>query len=166
LAGSSQCAFPRLVASGLLGAGDHAGNVLIKGMKIVGLDSQAQHARRHFTASQSQAPEAFIGSVVWNMLQRWEHPITVSGLRNNRRALVSGASANLTSVSGAQREASIKEDIEDSGLFGGIAARVKKSGRSPYLNQSSTKIEARIDRKLDEIDRRLAEWRDPAKVRI
>jgi hypothetical protein len=60
---------------------------------------------------------------------------------------------------GAPRERSIKEEIEESGLFGGIAARVKKTADS-YINQKLDEIEARIDRKLDEIDRRLAEWRD------
>ena len=53
----------------------------------------------------------------------------------------------------------IKDEIEESGLFGGIAQRVKKSADS-YVNQKLDEIEARIDRKLDEIDRRLAEWRD------
>ncbi len=54
---------------------------------------------------------------------------------------------------------SIKDDIEESGLIGGIAGRIKKSADS-YLNLKLDEIEARIDRKLDEIDRRLAEWRD------
>ena len=62
-------------------------------------------------------------------------------------------------VAQAARAASIKEDIEESGLFGGLASRVKKSADS-YVNQKLDEIEARIDRKLDEIDRRLAEWRD------
>lgn len=53
----------------------------------------------------------------------------------------------------------IKEDIEESGLFGGISSRIKKSADA-YLNQKLDEVEARIDRKLDEIDRRLAEWRD------
>jgi hypothetical protein len=54
---------------------------------------------------------------------------------------------------------SIKDDIESSGLFGGITNRLKKSA-DQYLNQKLDEIEARIDRKLDEIDRRLGEWRD------
>ena len=54
---------------------------------------------------------------------------------------------------------SIKQEIEESGLIGGIAARVKKSADS-YVNQKLDEIESRIDRKLDEIDRRLGEWRD------
>ena len=55
--------------------------------------------------------------------------------------------------------ATIRDDIEEAGLIGGIATRVKKSADS-YLNQKLDEIEARIDRKLDEIDRRLGEWRD------
>jgi len=55
--------------------------------------------------------------------------------------------------------ATIKDDIEESGLLGGIAGRIKKSADS-YVNQKLDEIESRIDRKLDEIDRRLAEWRD------
>ncbi len=57
------------------------------------------------------------------------------------------------------RSASIKDEIEESGLFGGLSNRIKKSA-DQYLNQKLDEIEARIDRKLDEIDRRLAEWRD------
>jgi hypothetical protein len=61
--------------------------------------------------------------------------------------------------SGEAKPASIKEEIEESGLFGGISNRLKKSA-DVYLNQKLDEIENRIDRKLDEIDRRLAEWRD------
>ena len=57
------------------------------------------------------------------------------------------------------RPSSIKRDIEEAGLLGGITSRIKKSADS-YVNQKLDEIEARIDRKLDEIDRRLAEWRD------
>ncbi|MGD0540849.1 MAG: hypothetical protein ABSB33_04950, partial [Tepidisphaeraceae bacterium] len=60
---------------------------------------------------------------------------------------------------GSAKPASIKDEIEESGLFGGISNRIKKSA-DQYLNQKLDEIEARIDRKLDEIDRRLAEWRD------
>lgn len=57
------------------------------------------------------------------------------------------------------RTASIKEEIEESGVLSGLTNRIKKTADS-YLNQKLDEIEARIDRKLDEIDRRLAEWRD------
>ena len=60
---------------------------------------------------------------------------------------------------GPARPSSIKRDIEEAGLLGGITSRLKKSADS-YVNQKLDEIEARIDRKLDEIDRRLAEWRD------
>ena len=58
-----------------------------------------------------------------------------------------------------RRAASLKEDIEESGLLGGLTNRIKKTADG-YLNQKLDEIESRIDRKLDEIDRRLAEWRD------
>jgi alkylhydroperoxidase family enzyme len=64
-----------------------------------------------------------------------------------------------TTVASAPTSTSIKEEIEESGLFGGITSRIKKSADA-YVNQKLDEIEARIDRKLDEIDRRLAEWRD------
>jgi hypothetical protein len=62
-------------------------------------------------------------------------------------------------TSGPAPSPTIREDIEESGLFGGISSRIKKTA-DQYLNQKLDEVEARIDRKLDEIDRRLAEWRD------
>lgn len=67
-----------------------------------------------------------------------------------------GAGQSSATVS---RPTSVREEIEESGLFGGLANRVKRTADS-YINQKLDEIEARIDRKLDEIDRRLAEWRD------
>lgn len=63
------------------------------------------------------------------------------------------------STSGPAPVPTLREDIEEAGLFGGISNRIKKSADS-YVNTKLDEIEARIDRKLDEIDRRLAEWRD------
>jgi hypothetical protein len=59
----------------------------------------------------------------------------------------------------ASRPTSVKQEIEDAGLLGGLAGRIKRSADG-YVNQKLDEIETRIDRKLDEIDRRLAEWRD------
>lgn len=56
-------------------------------------------------------------------------------------------------------EGTLREEIEEAGVFGGLASRVKRQADT-FLNQKLDEIEARIDRKLDEIDRRLAEWRD------
>jgi hypothetical protein len=72
-----------------------------------------------------------------------------------------------TATAGSERVATtappspgtIKDEIEEAGLLGGIAGRIKKSADA-YVNQKLDEIESRIDRKLDEIDRRLAEWRD------
>jgi hypothetical protein len=68
------------------------------------------------------------------------------------------ASARGDAVAGSGQP-SIKHEIEEAGLFGGISNRLKKTADG-YINQKLDEIEARIDRKLDEIDRRLAEWRD------
>lgn len=62
-------------------------------------------------------------------------------------------------MSGTAKSATIKQEIEEAGLLGGITSRIKKTADG-YINQKLDEIEARIDRKLDEIDRRLAEWRD------
>jgi hypothetical protein len=56
-------------------------------------------------------------------------------------------------------EASLEDEIEEAGLLGGLAGRIKRSADN-YLKVKLDEIEARIDKKLDDIDRRLAEWRD------
>ncbi|NOS99897.1 MAG: hypothetical protein HOP29_04660 [Phycisphaerales bacterium] len=53
----------------------------------------------------------------------------------------------------------IKRDIEQSGLVGGVAKRLRGAA-DDYVREKLDEIERRIDRKLDEIDRRLGEWRD------
>lgn len=59
----------------------------------------------------------------------------------------------------ASRSGSLKDEIEQAGLIGGIAGRLKRTA-DDFLHQKMDEIETRIDRKLDEIDNRLAEWRD------
>lgn len=54
---------------------------------------------------------------------------------------------------------SLKERIAEQGVVGGLA-RTIRGVADDYVRQKMDEIEARIDRKLDEIDRRLAEWRD------
>lgn len=99
-------------------------------------------------------------------------------LNRKRRAVIGGWISNMIGESGGEPEyqflppenepakaappggsATIKEEIEESGVLSGLTNRIKKTADS-YLNQKLDEIEARIDRKLDEIDRRLAEWRD------
>jgi hypothetical protein len=59
----------------------------------------------------------------------------------------------------APSRASIRDEIQESGLFGGISNRIKRTA-DQYLQQKMDEIEDRIDKKLNEIDARLSEWRD------
>lgn len=54
---------------------------------------------------------------------------------------------------------SLKERIREQGVVGGIAHTLRGVA-DDYVAEKLDEIEARIDRKLDEIDQRLAEWRD------
>lgn len=54
---------------------------------------------------------------------------------------------------------SLKEQIVEEGVVGGIARRLRGVA-DDYVKEKLDEIEARIDRKLDEIDQRLGEWRD------
>ncbi|HZL34302.1 MAG TPA: hypothetical protein VFC78_03265 [Tepidisphaeraceae bacterium] len=92
---------------------------------------------------------AFIGGMVANMIGETESAADYQFLPD----------PNAPPGAAPKRTATLKEDIEESGVIGGITNRLKKSADT-YLNQKLDEIEARIDRKLDEIDRRLAEWRD------
>ena len=95
---------------------------------------------------------AFLGSVVANLIGEEESSGGYQFLPPQQQGAGGVASPPAA-------DATLKDEIEESGLFGGIAGRIKKSADS-YVNQKLDEIEARIDRKLDEIDRRLAEWRD------
>jgi hypothetical protein len=107
---------------------------------------------------------ALLGSIVSNMLGGEEAAAADYQFlppQPNVPSATSQPSSPQAATSGThqQQQGSIKEEIEESGLFGGLASRVKRTA-DVYLNQKLDEIEARIDRKLDEIDRRLAEWRD------
>ncbi len=54
---------------------------------------------------------------------------------------------------------SLKQQIEQHGLVGGIASRLRGAA-DDYIKVKLDEIEQRIDAKLMEIDKRLAEWRD------
>jgi len=58
-----------------------------------------------------------------------------------------------------KRPLSLKEQIAEEGVVGGIARKIRGVADT-YVHEKLDEIETRIDRKLDEIDRRLAEWRD------
>ena len=102
---------------------------------------------------------AMLGSLVSNMLGENDPAKTGNDYQFVPPADAGGASSTTATPSPKSAMPSIKEEIEDAGLFSGIAGRIKRSA-DDYLNQKLDEIESRIDRKLDEIDRRLAEWRD------
>jgi hypothetical protein len=117
-----------------------------------------------FFARLNRKRRAALGSIVSRMVGESEADADyqfLPGPPSGPIALPPGtaSSAGPAAASSSARAASIKEEIEDAGLIGGITGRLKKTADS-YLNQKLDEIEARIDRKLDEIDRRLAEWRD------
>lgn len=109
---------------------------------------------------------AMMGSIVANMIGEAEpgageeyQYLPQGQAPAERSAANSGQRTATAAPPPPQSPASLKRDIEESGLFGGISNRIKKTADN-YLNQKLDEVEARIDRKLDEIDRRLAEWRD------
>ena len=57
------------------------------------------------------------------------------------------------------RTPTLKERIEEHGLVGGLADKLRGAA-DDFIAVKLDEIEERIDHKLDEIDRRLAEWRD------
>jgi hypothetical protein len=88
---------------------------------------------------------ALLGSMISNLVDQPEEPTPEKSAGSDETV--------------KPRATSIKHEIEEAGLLGGLAGRIKRSADG-YVNQKLDEIEARIDRKLDEIDRRLAEWRD------
>jgi hypothetical protein len=116
--------------------------------------------REGFFAKLNRKRRAVLGSIVSNIIGESDNAAEYQFLPPAESG--NGATPAATGhapTTAAPRDRSIKEEIEESGLFGGIASRVKKTA-DQYINQKLDEIESRIDRKLDEIDRRLAEWRD------
>jgi hypothetical protein len=105
-----------------------------------------------FLAKLNRKKRRFIGSLVSKMVG--DEPAS-----DDYQFLPPGHSGDAGGTVPSTRSASLKEEIEESGLFGGLAGRIRRSA-DVYVNQKLDEIEIRIDRKLDEIDRRLQEWRD------
>jgi hypothetical protein len=148
--------FEGLSAPGLLVLAIMRG-VPIKGDEDVPAVIRKLKRQEGFFKKLNRKRRALIGGIVSNMLGEEEEE-NYQFLPPQQAGNSTTTAQNVTAAP-SSRESSIKEEIEESGLFGGLASRVKKSADS-YLNQKLDEIEARIDRKLDEIDRRLAEWRD------
>ena len=114
--------------------------------------------REGFFARMNRKRRAVLGSIVSNIIGESDKSAEYQFLPPAEGGGAAGPTLG-AGTTASSRDRSIKEEIEESGLFGGIASRVKKSA-DQYINQKLDEIESRIDRKLDEIDRRLAEWRD------
>lgn len=131
---------------------------ILRGAEVQGGESVPQLVRKlrkqeGFFTRLNRKRRAIIGSMVSGMIGNEESAADYQFLPPQQ------SSPSTDSVAPSSRPGTIKDDIEESGLIGGIASRVKKTADS-YINQKLDEIESRIDRKLDEIDRRLAEWRD------
>ena len=107
-------------------------------------------------ARMSRARRAALGSMVSKIIGESDAKKEYHYLPSSQNPSTGHAESTTPPPRGA---GSIKEEIEEAGLVGGLTNAIKKSADS-YLNQKLDEIESRIDRKLDEIDRRLAEWRD------
>jgi hypothetical protein len=115
--------------------------------------------REGIFARMNRKRRAVLGSIVSNMIGETDQSAEYQFLPPADASQPDGPAISAGPGPAGARDRSIKEEIEEAGLFGGIASRVKKSA-DQYINQKLDEIESRIDRKLDEIDRRLAEWRD------
>src|SRR5262249_54372433 len=118
------------------GPSDQAGDIIDRLRKHEGFWKRFSRKRR-----------AWVGSLVANLLDS-EEPGTAA----DYRFLPEDETAN-----GAART-SLKHDVEEHGIVGGIAQRLRGAA-DDYLKEKLDEIEARIDAKMEEIDRRLGEWR-------
>lgn len=125
------------------------------GKEPVDLLIKRLHKHEGFFARMARKRRAWVGRMIAGMLGEAEPESDYQFLPPQPGA--GGGAAAGAAPSG--RSATIADEIEEQGLLGGLASRVKRTADS-YLNQKLDEIEQRIDRKLDEIDRRLADWRD------
>jgi len=151
--------FDGLSERGLLALARLRGVELAPGDAVPAIVKKLKKQEGFFTRV-NRKRRAMLGSIVSNIIGESDHSAEYQFLPPAEGAgQAASASTSSAANSAGSRDRSIKEEIEESGLFGGIASRVKKSA-DQYINQKLDEIESRIDRKLDEIDRRLAEWRD------
>jgi len=125
---------------------------------------------RGLDAAVSDRPEQIIARLrkhdgFWKRFGRWRRSATASLvmrlLGSDERDAISTAGNNEQTPGPAapDHRPSLREHIEEHGVMAGLATRIR-SAADDYVRQKMDEIEARIDAKLDEIDRRLTEWRD------
>lgn len=126
---------------------------VLRGLKLEGdeapeIIARKLHKQEGFFKRLNRRRRAWIGGMISSMLGE-EEPT------NEYQFLPAQGAGSTTSGP----RSTVRDDIEEAGVIGGLTSRIKKSADT-YLNQKLDEIESRIDRKLDEIDRRLADWRD------
>jgi len=139
----------------------------IKKMNFEGLGRRGLVALARLRGAAAKEGEAI--QVVEARLRRLEH--VRDKIQRKRREFVGSIITRIVDGQvGSEKEAyrflpeegavpSFREHIEDEGLMGGIARKIRGVA-DDYVHEKLDEIELRIDRKLDEIDLRLAEWRD------
>ena len=94
-----------------------------------------------------------------DMLRRTRRAVTASLVGKLLHAESSAGPEEYRFLPEDSHRQDLKERIEQQGLVGGIASKLKGVA-DDYVHQKLDEIESRIDGKLDEIDQRLQEWRD------
>ena len=94
---------------------------------------------------------------IWGYVLRKRDKVVGSVLSN----LVDAELQNEDSETSAERAKTLtlQEHIEQKGLIEGLGSGLRGAADG-YIGEKMQEIEDRIDYKLDEIDRRLAEWRN------
>jgi hypothetical protein len=75
------------------------------------------------------------------------------------RLVESEAARDETAPAARNDDGGFRARVESEGVIAGIAGEIRGAA-DDYLAQKLDQIEQRVDAKLDDIDRRLAEWRD------
>ncbi len=119
--------------------------------RLRGVDPVDEEPRKHIERRLRRA------SGIWSRIQQKRRSVVGSLVT----ALVegSGSADDYRFLPETGESPSLKEQIEESGVVGGIAQKLRGAA-DEYVHEKLDEIERRIDRKLDEIDRRLGEWRD------
>ncbi len=139
----------------------------IKKMDFRGLSDRGLHAlaRLREVPAGSATPRAELEKAVRTSEPLWDL------VRRKRREMMGSLISKMLDGGGApegeeykflpedRNAPSLRDQIAEEGVMGGIARRIRGAA-DDYVREKLDEIELRIDRKLDEIDRRLAEWRD------
>jgi hypothetical protein len=140
----------------------------VKKMDFRGLSDRGLYAlaRLREVSIDREAPRPQVEKALRLSESMWEL------VRRKRRALIGSLISKMIDDGGPSGEEeeykflpedknapSLRDQIAEEGVMGGIARRLRGAA-DDYVREKLDEIEMRIDRKLDEIDKRLGEWRD------